>query len=223
MTSILNAACEPGEGKSRPHDAPKSIVAQLLHLRRSARTLQVVCNSFHARMNSARRALQLTELTGDTALRLSRQADVDILRLQSRACTEQARSIGRMLMDLAPRFDAATSADDRFSILNINVADRHAIEPEDMGFVTLVLAHGLEDSAFYRGTEIINSPLHNCLSAEMIRVMTQTDAGRKATADAIEENRAAGGIFARLDAIFAEKERIALGGGPLTDINGVQL
>jgi hypothetical protein len=94
---------------------------------------------------------------------LEKQADQ--LGEQSRKLSDAMRKYGHFMMDFADVIDAYSTLDQRCDLLNVNVADRKALSPDD-GVVKIVFAHGLEDSAENRRAPWKNGPLFR--AAELV-------------------------------------------------------
>lgn len=103
--------------------------------------------------------------------------------------------LGRIVIDVALRIDAATTMEQRLELLNCNPADRADLIEPDIGLVELISVHCVEDSAAHRADEFNNRPLHSAVWAEIIRSMRDTPEGRAASARFMDEALAPGGLL----------------------------
>ena len=197
-----------GAGLPRQYDAAKSAIAHLIGLRFVARRAHAARGRVADQTSSARRTLNLLRQSPKfNAHRIKLQEEMlTLLAEHTRAWIDGQRNIGRSLMELAPVFDAATTSQQRFEVLNINVADRRDIESGQTGLIMLVLAHGLEDSAMHRRDQFIDNPMHEAINIEMMRVMFDTPAGIAATEQVFAEERAPGGLLHKLGLHFDRAE-----------------
>jgi hypothetical protein len=109
-----------------------------------------------------------------------------------RACQQ---TLGRIIIDMAPRIDAVTTMEQRLELLNCNPSDRAELPEPDIGLVELIGVYCVEDSAAHRGDEFNDRPLHAAVNAEIMRVMFKTPEGRAASEQIFDAAFAPGGIF----------------------------
>lgn len=213
MPSILQDACEPGGGQTRPYDATKNVVFHFLSVRHAARDIHAQRSSLEVDIRMCRRQMTSTRgMRGMAKVTLHQQASIDVLKVRSRVYSDALRELGSILLELAPTFDAATTLETRCDLIGINVADRAKIDPTNCGLIVLVFALALEDSATYRGFDAINNPMHSAIAPEILRIICETTNGREAMRQVVAEDIEAGGIFAQLNAIFEEKAHAILRG-----------
>lgn len=105
------------------------------------------------------------------------------------------RKLGRIVFDMAPFIDAATTMEQRLELLNCNQADRAQLDEPNIGLVELIAVYCVEDSAAHRGDRFNDRPLHAAVNAEMIRVMFDTPEGRAASKPITDSLFAPGGLL----------------------------
>ncbi|MFT4504599.1 hypothetical protein [Caballeronia sp. 15711] len=133
----------------------------IIRLRRSARRAVAKQDRLHDEARRLRRsALALRTLGSpfDRARILELEKQADQLGKESCKISDAMRGYGKLLMDLALFIDTYTTLDERCDLLNVNIADRSKLSPED-GVVRIVFAHGLEDSAERRHCQWNDGPL----------------------------------------------------------------
>jgi hypothetical protein len=133
----------------------------IIRLRRSARRAVAKQDRLHDEARRFRRSALALRTLGNPfdrarILELERQADE--LGKESRKISGAMRGYGKLLMDLAEFIDTYTTLDQRCDLLNVNIADRSQLSPDD-GVVRIVFAHGLEDSAERRHCKWNDGPL----------------------------------------------------------------
>lgn len=133
----------------------------IIRLRRSARHAVAKQDRLHDEARQPRRsALALRQLGNpfDRTRILELEKQADELGKESRKISDAMRGYGQLLMDLALFIDTYTTLDERCDLLNVNIADRSQLGPDD-GVVRIVFAHGLEDSAERRHCQWNDGPL----------------------------------------------------------------
>lgn len=133
----------------------------IIRLRRSARRAVAQQDRLHDEARRLRRsALALRTLGSpfDRARILELEKQADQLGKESRKISDAMRGYGKLLMDLAEFIDTYTTLDERCDLLNVNIADRSKLSPDD-GVVRIVFVHGLEDSAERRHCQWNDGPL----------------------------------------------------------------
>jgi hypothetical protein len=133
----------------------------IIRLRRSARRAVAKQDRLHDEARRLRRsALSLRQLGSpfDRARILELEKQADQLGTERCKISDAMRGYGKLLMDLALFIDTYTTLDQRCDLLNVNIADRSQLSPDD-GVVRIVFAHGLEDSAERRHSQWNDGPL----------------------------------------------------------------
>jgi hypothetical protein len=159
----------------------KSIVSSFLRLRREIRLWQDLIDVRGDTMTTLLRAARRLEAGTpfDQARATVYRARHEGIKPHWSAQLERRRELGRELLDMAPKIDAATTLEQRLDLLNVNVADRAEIRP-GAGMVLIIAGHCLEDSAAHRRDEGANGPLFNSVHLEIVITMSSTAKGRAA-------------------------------------------
>lgn len=180
-----------------------SIASQFLHARRAMRQCDAAVTLFRTGMTAARRsAKKLEEASPFNATRAARlRAEADEIEVCYRWATEMQREMGAILLGGAAEIDAATTLDQRFELLNANVADRADV-PAGTGLVHLILVYCIEDSAAHRGEEWHDAPMGNAARQAMLDKMTNTPEGKVAMNALWDKETAPGGLFEGLFARY---------------------
>lgn len=154
----------------------RDIAAHSIHtLKRAARILQDKSPFNHHRVN------QLL-------------ADADRARATLLECKDNLKSIGAVLIRVGATMSNTLSREDLYDVLNISPADRGEIEPTD-GFIELVYARGLEDSASHRGEDWKNGPLFHAINAVIMDWILHDPEGQAAGRKLMDDAFAPGGLF----------------------------
>ncbi|MBC7859513.1 MAG: hypothetical protein H7Z39_12210 [Burkholderiaceae bacterium] len=122
------------------------------------------------------------------------RADADEEESYLSKITAMRLEMGRFLIDGAREFDMATTLEQRFELLNTNVADRAAV-PAGAGLVDLLFVYCAEDSAAHRGDQWNDAPMGNAMRWAVLDGMANTPKGREASTKLFGELFAPGGLF----------------------------
>jgi hypothetical protein len=120
---------------------------------------------------------------------------LEAMREHQQSIYRAQENLGRIIVELAPRIDAATTMQQRLELLNCNQADCAQLEEPDIGLINLIAVYCVEDSAAHRDDEFRDRPLFNAVNAEMMRVMFRTPEGRAASQPIFDEMFAPGGLL----------------------------
>jgi len=148
------------------------------------------------KMTRARRTAARLESSPFDRHRLKTIRDyIEAMTALQRTYRDSERQLGRVIIDLAPMFDAATTMEQRLEVLNCNPADRAALTESDVSLVELISVHCVEDSAAHRADEFNIRPLHSAVWAEIIRSMHDTPEGRAVSSKLMDDALAPGGLL----------------------------
>lgn len=151
----------------------------LIHVRRRVRRAAAQQDRIRDEVNQLRRAAAQLRNTGnpfDRARIVELEKQVAQLGEESRKLSDAMRKWGHFMMDFGDVIDAYSTLEQRCELLNVNVADRKALSPDD-GVVKIVFAHGLEDSAERRHCDWNDGPLFRAAHLVFAEFL-MTDAGR---------------------------------------------
>ncbi|MET3132897.1 hypothetical protein AAKU55_003178 [Oxalobacteraceae bacterium GrIS 1.11] len=204
-----------------------SIINRFLWARRAMRQCDAAVELFMFDMTAARRAAKKLELASPfNANRVALlRADADEIEPRYRRAAAMQREMGAILISGAPELDAATTLDQRFELLNTNVADRAAV-PAGTGLVDLVFVYCVEDSAAHRGEDWHDAPMGNAARWAVFDKMSNTPEGEAAMDKLWDEATAPGGLFQCLPMYHEQPDgsmrrappRLTLISGPSTPI-----
>lgn len=180
-----------------------SITSQFLHARRAMRLCDAAVALFLGDITAARRAAKKLELASpfNTHRVALLRAEADEIEPRYRRAMEMQREMGAILINGAAEIDAATTLEQRFELLNTNVADRADV-PAGTGLAHLVLVYCVEDSAAYRGEDWRDAPMGNAARWAVLDKMTNTPEGKVAMDALWDKETASGGLFEGLFARY---------------------
>ncbi|MFS2007936.1 hypothetical protein ACEN9F_30450 [Duganella sp. CT11-25] len=182
------------------------IILAFLRLRREIRSRQQLNTQIYWTVRRARRDVGLLKkgTVFEQARATTIAARADALDQVWHADNLYIRQLGRKLLAMAPAFDVVTTFEQRLDLLNVNVADRAAIE-HGAGLVMIIAGHCLEDSAARRGEHHHSGTLFDAVQLEIIIQMSSTAEGR-AAADKVMVD-----VFgARAYSLFGQKPDLQL-------------
>lgn len=162
------------------------IINDFLRLRREIRRHQELNMRIYWAVRRARR--EVTILKKGTVFEQARAKTIttraDTLDEVWHNGNLRTRELGQQLLAMAPEFDAATAFEQRLDLINVNVADRAAIDP-GAGLVILVAGHCVEDSAERRGEHHQSGVMYSTVQLEIIVWLSSTAEGRAAGESAL--------------------------------------
>lgn len=171
------------------------LISYMLWVKKRARGARDMERQARHDLRAAKRMrLDVDESTLD-GRRTSREIDqhIDAVLTWQGSIADLVAKYGECINAMAPLFDQMTTLRERCDVLGVNDADRPKLADDD-GLVTIVLAHGFEDSATHRGQASMDTPMFNALHAVM-RQWMDTPAGKKATTEMFDEALRPGGLF----------------------------
>lgn len=166
--------------------------------RMGIRRLHAEMNSAYAQIRSMQRTkAKLEEKASpfDSARITSLGLVIGSLQAGQKENREILRGMGEYILQIGYQIDAFTTLEERFELLNCNVADRPAVDDEHSGMTFLMGAYCVEDSAEHRRDQSNDRPLHAAVNAHIQHVMFSTPEGRKATDGMFEKLFEPGGLF----------------------------
>jgi len=146
----------------------RRLVDEQIHLRQEGRTLH-------------RKARKLKDQAHpfDHARIASLDAKAEMLQQEAHEYSTEIKEAANLLIQLSKLITPLTTLEERFDMLNVNIADRDVCDrTDDTSIVALAAVYGLEDSAMHRGSDWKKGQLAHAFNEVFIDFLCNTQEGK---------------------------------------------
>ncbi|WP_332848691.1 hypothetical protein [Massilia sp. S19_KUP03_FR1] len=182
-------------------ERPKCTRSVFFAMRLGVRRLHAKLEQDYAQIRSLGRKKAILA-SGASPFNQDRIAKIDSeiadVRVHSTALRDVLRDAGKVLIQVGDQIDSETTLEQRFELMNCNVADRPTIDDEHSGMVYLMGVYCVEDSAQHRCDQFNDRPLHAAVNAHIHHQMFSTPEGRKVADEIFDEMLAPGGLLEKV-------------------------